>query len=98
MGQIMGLYPAGGGAGGGRIVGGGDLHLPPPEHNHTVYCDQAHYVPVYGGILEARVKGGQEVVVAGRNGFGGDANGVLGGGTNEGVGGYRQDRDGDGLS
>ena len=33
----MGLPPSGGCDFGGGIAGGGDLHLPPPEHSHTVY-------------------------------------------------------------
>ena len=47
---------------GGGISGGGDLRLPPPEHSFTVYCDQAHCVPVSGIGSEAGVKGDQAVV------------------------------------
>ena len=34
--------------GGGGVIVGGYLCLPPPEHSHTVHCNQAHYVPVSG--------------------------------------------------
>ena len=36
-GWSMGLSPDGGRDGGGDIVGGGYLHLSPPEHSRTVY-------------------------------------------------------------
>ena len=42
----MGLSPAGGRNNGGRNVGGGDIHILPPEHSCTVYCVIAHYEPV----------------------------------------------------
>ena len=79
------------------ITGGEDLCLLPPEHSLTVYCDQAHYGPVSGGGVEDGVKGVQLVVGAGRIRLGGDADGGLGGGTDEGGGGYRRYRDGDVL-
>ena len=60
--------------GGGRILGGRDLCLLPPEHIITVNCNQAHYGPVPGGGAEAGVKVDQAVVGAGRIGCGGDAN------------------------
>ena len=45
------VYPPGGGCdGGGGITGDGDLRLPPPEQSRTVYYDQAHYLPVPGGV------------------------------------------------
>ena len=54
----MGLSPAGGCDGRGKIIGGGYLRLPLPEHSSIVYCNQAHYRPVSGGEAEDRVKGG----------------------------------------
>ena len=51
---------------------------------------------MYGGKTEARAKGGKEAMVAGRSGFGGDADGGLGGRTDVEVGGDGRDRDGDG--
>ena len=30
-------------------TGGGDLHLPPPEHGRTIIFNQARYGNVYGG-------------------------------------------------
>ena len=33
------LPPSGGFDGGGRVTGGGDLCLPPPEHSGAMYCD-----------------------------------------------------------
>ena len=92
----MGISPTGGCNGGGRIAGGGYLHLPPPEQSCTVYCYQAHYGPVSVSGSGAGMKGGQAVVGAGRTGFGGDANRGLGGGTDKWGGGYGQDRDQDG--
>ena len=38
-GRILVLPPAGGCDGGGRFAGGGDLHLPPPEHSCKIYLD-----------------------------------------------------------
>ena len=70
--------------GGDRIAGGGKLSLILIENSRTVYCNQAHYGPVYGGGAEAGVKGGQVVVLAGQNGFGGDEDGGSGGGTERG--------------
>ena len=80
----MGIYPAGVRNGGGRLSGGGDLHLPPLEHSGTVYCDQDHYGPVPGGVAEAVIEDGQSVVGAGSPVFGGDADSVSVGGTNRG--------------
>ena len=92
----MGSSPTGGHNGGGGIVGGRDLHLPPPEHSHIVYCDQAHYGPMSGGGAEDGVKYDQVVMVTGQNRFGGDADRSLGGRTD--VGGGGNGRDGDGLN
>ena len=36
-GRCMVVSPTGGRDGGGGITRAGDLRLPPPEHNHTVY-------------------------------------------------------------
>ena len=73
--------------GGDRIAGGGKLSLILIENSRTVYCNQAHYGPVYGGRAEARYKGDQAVVGSGRLVIGGDADGGLGGGTDGGGGG-----------
>ena len=53
-GRRKGLTPTGGCDVGGGAVGGGDLRLPPPKHRGAIYCDYAHYGPVYGGKAEAR--------------------------------------------
>ena len=84
----MGLYPARRSDGGGRIAGGLEICLPPPEHSSTVYCNRAYYGPVSGDGAEDSVKGDQSVVGAGRNGCGGDADGGSGGGTDGGGVGY----------
>ena len=47
------------------------------EHSHTVYCNQAHYGPVYEGRAEDGVRGDQEVVGAGLIGCGEDSDGGL---------------------
>ena len=52
----MDIPPTGGRDGRGVIAGGGDLLIPPPEHIGTVYCNQAHYVPVSSSGAKARVK------------------------------------------
>ena len=83
MGRGMGLSPDGGHNGKGEISGGGDLCIPPPEHSCTVYCDHARYGTVSGFGAEAGVKGDQAVVGVGRTGFGGDADGGSGGGTDK---------------
>ena len=75
----MVISPNGGRDGRGVTAGGGDLSVPPPEHSHTVYCNQYHYGPVTGGREEARVEGGQAVVGSGWAGFGRDENSGLGG-------------------
>ena len=75
----MGILLPGGRDGGGDTEGVGYLCIPPPEHSCTVYCDQSHYEPVYGGGSEAGVKGGQAVVGAGWGGSGGDVEGGSGG-------------------
>ena len=49
MERIMGISPSGGFDGGGGISGDGDLHLLPLEQISTVYCNQAHYVPMSNG-------------------------------------------------
>ena len=85
----MDIPPAGGRNGGGGAAGVGYQCLLPPEHSHTNYCNQAHYVTLSGGGAEARVKGEQAVVVAVRIGYGGDVDGESGGGTDEGGGGVR---------
>ena len=94
----MGIPPAGGRYGGGGTAGGEDLLLPPPEHIHTVYFYHAHYGTVTGGRAEARVKGDQAAVGAGRIECGGDAGGGLVGGTDGGGGEDGRDRDGYRLS
>ena len=74
-GQSVGIPPAGVLGGRGGTSGGGELRLLPPEHSCTVYFSQAHYVPVSGGLEEARVKGFQAVVGTGWGGCGGDLDG-----------------------
>ena len=34
----------------GGIIGGGDIHPPPIEHHHPVYCDSSDTVAISGGI------------------------------------------------
>ena len=70
----------------GVTSGGGKLRLSVPEHSRTVYCDQDHYGPVSGVGAETGATNVQAVVGTGRSGFGGDAGGGLGGGTDEGGG------------
>ena len=53
------------------ITGVGDLRLPLPEHSHTVYCVYIHFGHVSINRAEAGVKGGQELMGAGRLGLGG---------------------------
>ena len=81
------ILPTGGRDGRGGNAGGGDLHIPPPEHGHTVYCDQAHYGPVSGSRTYTVTKGVQSVVEIGRGGCGGDADSGLGHRTDGGGGG-----------
>ena len=70
--------------GGSEVAGGRYLRLPPPEHSCTVHCDQAHYGPVSSGGAETGATGLQEVVIEGCGGCEGDADGILGGGTDGG--------------
>ena len=94
----MWIPPTGGHNGGSGTVGGGDLHLPPPEHGLTVHCDQDHYGPVSSGGAENGDKDTQAVTRTGRSGCGRDADNGLGGGTDGGGGGEIQDRYGDRLN
>ena len=71
----VGVPPSGGSDGGIGVTGGGDLHLPPPEHSFAVHCNRAHYGPVSGGGEASGVTGGQAVVGTGRLGLGWDADG-----------------------
>ena len=87
------ITPAGGRNGRGRDVGDGDLHLPPPEHSCTVYCDQAHYGPVSSGRADTGDMGLQRVVGSGWGGHRGDEDGGFEGGTVRGGGGDRRDGD-----
>ena len=91
----MGIYTTGGRDVRGGISVGGDLRIPLPEQNRTVYCDQAHYGHVSDRGAEAGVKGDQAVVGAGRNVCGGDADGGLVGRTYGGGEVYGRDGDGD---
>ena len=78
---MCGYTPAGGRDGRGRNAGGRYLRLPPSEHSHTVYCNQAHYGTVSGGRADTKAKDVQLVVGEGQGGCGGYADGGLGGGT-----------------
>ena len=78
--------------GGVDIIGGGDLHLPPPEHRHKVHFGQAHYGPVYGGREAYGVTCGQALVGTVRLGIGRDADGVSVGVTDRGGGGRQMGR------
>ena len=75
----MVISPDGGRNGGGRAARGGYLRPPPPEHSYKVYCEQAHYVPVFGGGMDSGVKCYQAVVGVLRTEFGGYVGGGLGG-------------------
>ena len=86
----MGLPPTGGYDIRDGLKGGGELCLPPPELNHTVYYDQANYGPLSGGETEAGAKGGNEMMGAGGFGVGVDADGGPGGITDGGGGGDRR--------
>ena len=94
----MGLNTAGGLYSGGRIAGSGGLCLPQTERSRIVYCNQAHYGPVYGARGEDRVKGDQSVVRTGWTQFRGNADGGSGGGTYEGGVWEIRDRYGEGLN
>ena len=54
-------------------VVGGYLHLPPPEHSRTVYCNYEHYGPVSDGRVETVTAGIHAVFGSGRGGHGGGA-------------------------
>ena len=97
-GRSVGIPPSRERNGGGGNAVFGDLRILPPEHGRTVYCGQAHYVPVSGSGAESGAKGVLEVVGTGRGGYEGGANGSSGGGTDGGGGGYGRNRDGDRLS
>ena len=71
-GEGEGVYPDGGGDGEGGVTVGGDLRLPPPEHNHIVHYNRYNYGPVYSGKEASKVTSGQLVVGAGSIGTGGD--------------------------
>ena len=91
----MDIPPSGGRNGGGGTAGGGDIRLP-LEHSHTVYCDQAYYVPVSGGGANTGATGLLEVVGARQSGRGGDTDSGSGVGTDGGGGGDRKDGNIDG--
>ena len=74
----MEIPPAGGRDDGGSTAGDGDLRLPPPQHCHTVYCNQGHYEPVSGGGAETGAKDIKVVVGTGRSGCGIDEDGGSG--------------------
>ena len=61
-GRCVGMPPTGGRDVRVRTAGSGYLRLPPPEHGHIVYCNQAHYGSVSGGGAETGAKGVQAVV------------------------------------
>ena len=82
--QWVSISPAGGSDDRCRIIGGGDLRLPPSENSHTLYCGQAHYGPVSGGGEASGITDGQVVVGIGRPGLKGYAYKVSGGGTDGG--------------
>ena len=48
-GRYLDIPSPGGVDGGGVNSGVGDLHLPPPEHCRSIYCDKADYGHVTGG-------------------------------------------------
>ena len=79
----------------GRITGGEDPHLPPPEHSCTVNYDRDHYGPVSGGGEASRIIGGKAVVGSEKLGLGRYADGRSGGGTGIWGGGYGEDSDRD---
>ena len=82
----MGVSPAGGCDGRGRINTGGDLSLLSLDCSITFYCNQANYGRVSCSEAEARVKGGHAVVGAGYIRLGGDTEIGWGGGRNVGRG------------
>ena len=69
----MGIPPARRRDGEGRDAGGGYIHLPPPEHGLTVYCNLYHYGPASGGGAETEDKGVQAVMGTVQGGCGRDA-------------------------
>ena len=94
----MDIPPSGGRDGGGGTTVGGDLRLLTPEHSLTFHCYKSHYGPMSGGGADTGSMGIQAVVGTGRVGCGWDADGVLGGGIDEGCGGDGRVEDGDRLS
>ena len=79
-GKWMGVSPAGGSNGGGRIIVGVILNLTPPTHSRIFHCYQAHYLSVSSGGTESGVKSGQAVVGARQLRLGWDADGGSGDG------------------
>ena len=94
----MGVSPDRGNDGRGVIIGGEDLHLPPPSYNQTVHRSPDHYGPVSGSGVEDGVKGFQAVVVVKRLGLGGDTDSGSGGRMDRGGGGDGHNRYGYGLN
>ena len=91
-----GVPPADIGDGGGGVTEGAYLRLLLPEHSCTVHYDKEHYGPVSGGGEAYMVMGDQAVVGSGRPGFGWYVYGSSEGGTDGGVTGDGQDREGEG--
>ena len=68
-------------------AGGGDLRRLPSEHLCEIYCNKAHYIPVSGGGVTARISVIKAVVVTGDTRSRGDMGGGSGGGGGNGLGG-----------
>ena len=94
----MGVSPSDGSYGGDRFTVVGDLRLPPPEHSCKVHCNQAHYVPMYGGGEVSGATGVQAVVGTGSIAIGRHGEGSPGGGMDIWRGGDGRDGDGDELN
>ena len=90
----MDIPPTGGRDDRNGTVGGRDPRILPPEQNFTVYCDQAHYGPVFGGGSDTGAKDIQAVVVTVMVRCRRHVDGSSGGGTGGGGGGGGGDTDG----
>ena len=78
---LLGLGNVGGGG-----AGGGYLSQTQSEHRHPIYCNKAHYGPVYGGGAAPRSLGIEAVARTRGNWYIGDMGGGSGDGGGNGIG------------
>ena len=65
----------GGGNCRGRKRGYRNLHFPPPEHFHAIYCDKANYGALSGSGVASKGAGFEAVVISGEHYHGVDTGG-----------------------